>query len=207
MRWLTLLLMGAMFLGMAQIQAQTLSKEEQKEWANKAKEYKKNPAALKELTEEKERYQRQADALLQQVEPLQNDLARKDAQINQLQSEVSRLRSDLTAAERAMQQMESEQATAAYTPKGNDLPMGLVFRVQLGAYKKTNVPGNLATDNSMTLETVDGVQKIMVGQFATMEEAEELATHFKKIGVKDAWVVPYRDGVRISLEELKKENN
>ncbi len=198
--------MGAMFLGMNQLQAQTLSKEEQKEWANKAKEYKKNPAALKELTEEKERYQRQADALLQQVEPLQNDVARKDAQINQLQSEVSRLRSDLTAAERAMQQMESEQASTAYTPKGNDLPMGLVFRVQLGAYKKTNVPGNLATDNSMTLETVDGVQKIMVGQFTTMEEAEELANYFKKIGVKDAWVVPYRDGVRISLEDLKKEN-
>ena len=35
----------------------------------------------------------------------------------------------------------------------------------------------------------------------TFDEAKELMEYIQKIGVKDAWVVPFRDGIRITLEE------
>ena len=63
---------------------------------------------------------------------------------------------------------------------------GLVFRVQIGAYGKTNIPGSLDQQNdNMDLETEGGLQKILIGLYRNYQDAEALRAHMQKIGVKD----------------------
>lgn len=192
-----------MFCGtLATVNAQELSKAELKEWKNKAKEYKRNPAALKAVVEESERYRKESQQLLSQVNQLEASNANNQARVNQLQQEVSRLENDLMAAEESLRTMAAEQNDYTGSRGSSDDMTGLIFRVQIGAYSKTNIPGSLdgAGDN-MDFETSDGMQKVIVGKFQDFESAKELRDYMRKIGIPDAWVVPYMNGARISLEE------
>lgn len=196
------LFIAAMFLAIApyQAQSQDLTKEELKYWKNKVKEYKRDPAALKALSEEAEMATKQKREMELKLTQMEADRISRENQANQLQQEVSSLNTRLIAAQNAIGQLNREKASMA--SKGGEDMAGLVFRVQIGAYGKTNVPGNLDQENdNMDLETEGGLQKILIGRFRNYEDADALKTHMQKIGVKDAWVVPYRDGVRITLAE------
>lgn len=196
------LFIAAMFLAIApyQAQSQDLTKEELKYWKNKVKEYKRDPAALKALSEEAEMATKQKREMELKLTQMEADRISRENQANQLQQEVSSLNTRLIAAQNAIEQLNREKASMA--SKGGEDMAGLVFRVQIGAYGKTNVPGNLDQENdNMDLETEGGLQKILIGRFRNYEDADALKTHMQKIGVKDAWVVPYRDGVRITLAE------
>lgn len=196
------LFIAAMFLAIApyQAQSQDLTKEELKYWKNKVKEYKRDPAALKALSEEAEMATKQKREMELKLTQMEADRISRENQANQLQQEVSSLNTRLIAAQNAIEQLNREKASMA--SKGGEDMAGLVFRVQIGAYGKTNVPGNLDQENdNMDLETEGGLQKILIGRFRNYEDADALKTHMQKIGVKDAWVVPYRDGMRITLAE------
>ena len=182
-------------------QAQDLTKEELKYWKNQAKEYKRNPAGLKELSEEAEMAQKQKREMELKLTQLEASRVSNENQVNQMQQEISNLNSRLIASQNAIQQLNEEKASMASKGSGTDMS-GLVFRVQIGAYGKTNIPGNLDQENdNMDLEMEGGLQKILIGFFRDYQDADALKTHMQKIGVKDAWVVPYRDGVRITLAE------
>ncbi len=201
------LFIAALFLAAApyQIQAQDLTKDEKKYWKDQAKEYKRNPEALKELVEEAEQARKQKREMELKLTQLEADRISNENQINQMQQEISDLNSRLISAQNAIQQLNEEKA--AMTSKGTDMS-GLVFRVQIGAYGKANIPANLDQENdNMDLETEGGLQKILIGHYRNYQDADQLKNHMQKIGVKDAWVVPYRDGVRISLAEAGIEVN
>lgn len=197
------LFIAALFLAAVpyQAQAQDLTKEELKYWKNKAKDYKRNPAALKDLSEEAEMARKQKREMELKLTQIEADRISNENQVSQMQQEIADLNSRLIAAQNAIQQLNEEKAMMASKGGGSDMS-GLVFRVQIGAYGKTNVPANLDQENdNMDLETEGGLQKILIGLYRDYQDAEALRAHMKKIGVKDAWVVPYRDGVRISLAE------
>ena len=197
------LFIAALFFAAApyQAQAQDLTKEELKYWKNQAKEYKRNPAALKDLSEQAEMAQKQKREMELKLTQLEASRISNENQVNQMQQEISDLNSRLIASQNAIQQLNEEKASMASKGAGADMS-GLIFRVQIGAYGKTNIPGNLDQQNdNMDLETEGGLQKILIGLYRNYQDAEALRAHMQKIGVKDAWVVPYRDGVRISLAE------
>ncbi|MCB0578492.1 MAG: hypothetical protein KDD10_04180 [Phaeodactylibacter sp.] len=203
MRMLIHLFIAALFLAAVpyQAQAQDLTKEELKYWKDKAKDYKRNPAALKDLSEEAEMARKQKREMELKLTQIEADRISNENQVSQMQQEIADLNSRLIAAQNAIQQLNEEKAMMASKGGGPDMS-GLVFRVQIGAYGKTNVPANLDQENdNMDLETEGGLQKILIGLYRDYQDAEALRAHMKKIGVKDAWVVPYRDGVRISLAE------
>lgn len=202
------LFIAALFIAAApyQAQAQDLTKEERKYWKNQAKEYKRNPEALKELSDEAEMARKKAREMELKLTQLEADRVSNENQINQMEQEISDLNSRLIAAQSAIQQLNQEKASMPAT-SGPDMS-GLVFRVQIGAYGKTNIPGNLDQEgDNMDLEMEGGLQKILIGHYRNYQDAEALKSHMQKIGVKDAWVVPYRDGVRISLAEAGIEVN
>jgi len=81
---------------------------------------------------------------------------------------------------------------------------GLIFRVQLGAFSK-RLPKTAykGLKNIMEIKADDGLYKYLyTGSFKTIEEAAskklDLAIDY---GVKDAFIVAYKDGKRISLQE------
>lgn len=186
------------FAGIQTVSAQKeLSKQEEKKWKDAAKTYVKNPAGLKKLTEEHSDYKKQVKDLEGQVATIQSQLGAKDDRIADLESQIDGLYQELDAARASFEEFKQ--------PEGDPdvIPMGTIFRVQIGAYAKKQVPGELETTPDMELETEDNLQKIVLGQFRTYEDAEKLRKYLRDMGVKDAWIVSYQDGKRVDIDVAK----
>ena len=174
-----------------------LSKEEEKEWKKTAKEYVKNPEALAQLTKDKQELQRINNSLESDNNLLKTQMKTKDNRIASLESQIDQLSMDLEAA-----QMAEPISQPVFTSTDNPderVPMGTIYRVQIGAFEKdkNKIPSELDTTKDLTIEQSENYQKIVLGQFTNKAEAEKLQKHLRKVGVKDAWVVVYKDGVRV----------
>jgi predicted RNase H-like nuclease (RuvC/YqgF family) len=202
MRILTTLLTLVLLLSVGQMHAQSSKKErkaELKHWKKEVKKYKKNPLALKKIMDKYEQYKDENKELQDQVNSFETERGQDLRKISQLEQEVARLNNSLMDAEENARQLSMKQEEMA--DKG--LMMGLVYRVQIGAYSERSLSTDLDTTEDMDLEEADGMQKILVGQFRELTKAEELQDYMKTIGVSDAWVVPYKDGVRLTMEEAQ----
>lgn len=87
--------------------------------------------------------------------------------------------------------------------QGEKAPSGIYFRVQIGAYKNFKIPNNLNAGPFGT-ETEGDLYKYVFGYYSTLAEAETVKSDFVKMGIKDAWVVGFDNGKRISKEEAAK---
>lgn len=82
---------------------------------------------------------------------------------------------------------------------------GLVFKVQIGAYRK---PQNFKYKNlqefgsAEVLDYPDGITRFTQQQFTTINQAEKLRQKAIGKGQKDAWIVAFINGKRYTLEEL-----
>ena len=187
----------SMFVAIGAVSAQKeLSKDEQKEWKKTAKEYMKNPAALAQLTKDKQELQRINNSMESDLNLLKTQVNAKDNRVASLESQIDQLSMQLEAARNA-QPSEPIYATPSDSPS-EMIPMGMIYRVQIGAFEKdkNKLPSDLDTGQDMALEQGGGMQKIVLGQFTNKADAEKLQKYLKKVGVKDAWVVTYQDGVR-----------
>lgn len=209
MRILSFLFLAVLVFAQAPLQAQELSKEEKRELKRLAKELKKNPLKLQELQEAADMYREQNEQLQAQLTTLTSENQMLGTKVQQLEQNNIALNNQLSTAQDALQQMASRDPEESTMGRGNpeDMMMGTFFRVQIGAYEKSSIPAELdSADGSMTLETADGLQKVMVGQFRNYQAAKELMQHMKKIGLRDAWVVAYVDGGRVDLDEVVEKD-
>lgn len=174
-----------------------LSKKEKKEWKKKAKEFKKNPASLKQLTEEKQVADNTVVTQTTQITQMQATVAEKDAKIAQLEDELAQLRSQLTAAK-------AELAALKEAPVNSmDFSKGVVFKVQIGAFKNKNLAKYFDNNPNFGGEARDGEpQKLTIGIFRDYWEADTFKKYMREMGVKDAWIVPYKDGQRVEIKDV-----
>lgn len=92
---------------------------------------------------------------------------------------------------------------------GNVSQEGLVFRVQIGAYRH---PENFKYDNVKGLAETDvkpyedGITRFTMKEFTTFGEANAFREECIAKGVKDAWVIAFYNGKRTFLEDLIKAN-
>lgn len=83
---------------------------------------------------------------------------------------------------------------------------GVYFRVQLAAFTQGNIPDKVSQE--LYVEEHDGYSKLLKGLFYTLEDAEYVRKYFKRLGIRDAWVVSYNNGVRIpKAEAIRLLNN
>ncbi|MEQ8924285.1 MAG: Ezrin/radixin/moesin family protein [Fulvivirga sp.] len=192
---LSLIMVGAIaFEASAQ-----LDKAEAKEWKNKAKEYKKNPEALKQLVDDKDALQGQVNSLKSDNNSLQSKLSDKDAKISELQDDMAKLRSDLAAAKAAAREKPAAQPKME---SGGKMVDGIVFKVQIGAFRNKDLSKYFENHENFGGESEDGMQKITLGQFRDYWEADTFKKYLREMGVKDAWIVPYQDGVRKEIKDV-----
>jgi hypothetical protein len=183
------------------VQAQELSKDEKKEWKRKAKEFKRNPAALKSLSESVDRYKTEANEYAAQINELEAEKANRRARIAQLERENAQMQDKLAATLNELDQLRMSPPPAQ--PQMDNSMQGLVFRVQIGAFEKLNMPSTLDGEgDNMDLEMVDGLQKIIIGKYPDVESAEALRSYMQQLGIPDAWVVAYQDGMRVPMENI-----
>lgn len=158
-----------------------------------AKEFKKNPEALKSLQNQVADLKSINQNLEAQMGDFQSEVDTKDRRIAELEKQYFKALSDLEAAR-------NDMSSTPPPPDPNAIPMGVIYRVQIGAFGQNTMPTDLDTTDGLDVETSD-VQKIVVGQFRDYAKAEQLKSHLVRIGVEDAWIVSYIDGNRVSIEE------
>lgn len=178
-----------------------LSKAELKEWKKKAKQYAKNPESLKDLVEESQSLQSQVSSLKAENNGFQSRLSDKDAKISELQEDVTKMRSDLSSAKSELREMKTKPAESS-SGGGGQMMDGVVFKVQIGAFRNKDLSKYFENNENFGGESADGVQKITLMNFRDYWEADTFKKYLREMGVKDAWVVPYKDGTRVDIKEV-----
>lgn len=87
-------------------------------------------------------------------------------------------------------------------PVNEKFPDGLVFRVQIGAFKNPIAPERFAGLAPVGAETTTfGFMRYQVGLFTDYQQANAVKNDLRKLKYNDAFVVAYRNGKRIPLTE------
>jgi hypothetical protein len=195
---LTLFFCLALIFSASQTFAQ-LSKKEKKEWKKKAKEYSKNPADLKQLIDDKEAAQGQLTSANQKLTDLQTNLSNKDARISELEDQLTQARTQLTSTRAELAQL--KEAPAPVNPM--DFSKGVIFKVQIGAFKNKDLAKYFENNPNFGGEVKENEpQKVTIGVFRDYWEADKFKKYLREMGVKDAWIVPYRDGQRVEIKDV-----
>jgi Membrane-bound metallopeptidase len=176
--------LALIFCGM-QVFAQ-LSKKEKKEWKKKAKEYARNPANLKDLTEQKQVADTEVVTQKDQIGTLNSQISDKNARIAELEDQISKMRGELTAANATIAQLRE-----APPVNSMDFSKGVVFKVQIGAFKNKDLSKYFDNNPNFGGEATDkGEQRFTIGIFRDYWEADKFKKYMREMGVKDAWIVP-----------------
>ena len=175
-----------------------LSKQEKKEWKKKAKEYAKQPANLKQFVEDKQSADNQVATLNKRVTDLQKTMSDKDARIAELEDQLSQVRGQLTATRAELAQLKENPVINPM-----DFSRGVVFKVQVGAFKNKDLSKYFDNNPNFGGEVKEGEpQRITIGIFRDYWEADQFKKYMREMGVKDAWIVPYKDGQRTEIKDV-----
>jgi multidrug efflux pump subunit AcrA (membrane-fusion protein) len=190
---------------------QQLSKDEKKEWKKKAKEYRKNPAQLKQLTEERDQYKMEAQQAMAQLNTMQANQQQFQAQLAQVQQENKQLKQQLMTAEQTINQLQqanmppqpSDPGPVNPAPPEEDYSRGVVYRVQVGAYSIGKIPGKVQNIPDMRVEDAGNIQKVVIGNYRDFNDAKARQSELKRQGFSSAWIVAYKNDMRVSLKEAR----
>ena len=197
------LFLAVFVLGQHSVQAQKLSKQDEDKYKTLAKQYKKNPAMLASLMEKYNEYKDENTELKEKLNLLEASGNRKSERIGELESQVNAVQAQLAQC-RAKQQ-EVEAAMQQMAPAVNtdaQWSQGVVYRVQMGAFKDKKMPADWETSDGLSLEEDGSMQKIVVGHFRDYNAAAEMKNKLKAMGIKGAWVVSYKDGQRVPITQI-----
>lgn len=203
-KFLFFIVLGILILSPG-LQAQS-DKETEKFWKQKAKGYVKKPLALKA---EFENYQNQIKDLKERNKKLVEQLNAGGGSTGGGKNLVDSLRWAIIQLEGELQSTKNQYAKleAAYKTERKVSEMGirtgLIYGVQIGAFVFYEMDNPPADAQDVIVERADGFNKYVIGSFRTYEEAGGFRDELRKIGVKDAWIVPYIDGVRATMDEAK----
>ncbi|RMG69481.1 MAG: hypothetical protein D6722_10240 [Bacteroidetes bacterium] len=181
---------------------QEMSKEDRKFWKQKAKMYVKNPEALQA---EFENFQDQIKDLKRRNRELMEQAA--TAQSSDLVDSLRWALIESQSENEAMQgQMEKLRRSLSTQKTVNDMGIraGLVYRVQIGAYVFHEMQSDPGDSEDFVVERADGFNKYLIGSFRSYEEAEEFRDEVRSMGLSGAWIVPYIDGVRATIDEANQ---
>jgi len=167
-------------------QAEKLTKAQKKQLKNELKAYKKN---LEGYYQQKETTQKESEETATQMQKLKDDLAVAEG-------EKAELTKRLDAANRLLGECETKAKEVVATDP-SDIPMGTVYKVQIGLYKKYDITANFEKPKFIGYEDVEGFKRYIISSFDTEEAAEKLKTDLRGLGIKDAFVAKYVDKQRV----------
>lgn len=165
--------------------AQDLSKEEKKTLKKELRDLTKDPIKYKYLKE---------------------SLVKKDIIVKEQSSEIEALTTEkdvlvksLGVTRDSIGYFENQIAEARLQamPGGFVKNDGLKYRVQIGLYKEFDIRSFLNDLKVTSFEETEGLFRYTIGNFTTEEEAETFKLAVRKMGIKDAFVSHYSDGIRI----------
>lgn len=172
--------------------ASQLTKQEEQQW--KQQKNAMSPEQFKNIVEEAEVLKQDHQAQVERVTELQESLERKD-------NEIQRLSTLLTQSQKKVSTLENERLSDK-NRDDSEWDKGVVFRVQLAAFDDYDLRNMVQQGSDLDIIDEDGYIKYILGQFRDYDEANLFKKKLRKIGVREAWIVPYKDGKRVPLKEV-----
>nr|MBI1232458.1 hypothetical protein [Cytophagales bacterium] len=157
-----------------------------------------SPEDFKALLDDKARLSSSADFLAAEIENMLRTLQDRDSSLERLQDAEATLKQQVS-------QLRAQLAALENKEESNEWDKGVAFRVQFGAFENHDISEMVADSPDLELVKEDGFVKYVLGQFRSYEEADELKNYLRKIGVKETWIVPYKDGKRVPLKSVLEE--
>ncbi|PLW99913.1 MAG: hypothetical protein C0594_16365, partial [Marinilabiliales bacterium] len=82
---------------------------------------------------------------------------------------------------------------------------GLLYTIQIGVYKNAVTKEQLMNLNPIYMEpTGTGLTRYFTGIFTNMQDARRSQQNIREAGIRDAFIIAYRDGVRMSISEARR---
>lgn len=179
-----------------------LTKKELKEWAKRKK--KMSIEDFKLLYDENVTQKAKIASIEGEIQNLERQVSTKDDRVSDLQKQVTRMQAAYQAAQREIENLKDQSITPVYNPElinGEDFSVGVVFKVQVGAFRKIDLAKYAETAKDFDQEGNE-LRKYIIGNFRNYDDANILKRYLREMGVEDAWIVPYRDGKRVPLKEV-----
>jgi hypothetical protein len=171
-----------------------LSKEEQKEWAKKLKTL--TPEQYKKLTDDNQK-------LAAELNTSKQEEARLNEAIKAKEAEIAALKAKDTV--KTVVAPTVSQSTSKSSESGSNYASGLVYKVQVGAFKNKDLSKYFENNKNFSGDVdADGTKKYTLGSFTDYWEADNFKKYLREMGVEDAWIVAYKNGQRISLKEARE---
>lgn len=175
--------------------ADAQSKAEQKEWAKKMKSLK--PMDYKKLVEEHEELTTKVSESESAQTALRSELDTKNAEIEHLKMELE----NAQKANAAPQASSESSANGLNKPKGP--AKGVVYKVQIGTFRNKDLSKYFDNNPNFSGDVdADGTKKYTLGNFTDYWEADRFKKYLREMGVKDAWIVAYKDGRRVDIKDV-----
>lgn len=185
-----------------------LTKKEKKEWRKKKKRMSEEDFRM--LYEQNTAMKATIASSEGEVASLESQVSSKDEQISDLQKQVTRMQAAYQAAQRELENLKAQPAAQpAYNPNvvnGEDFSVGVVFKVQVGAFRKMDLEKYAETSKEFNQEEMEELRRYVIGNFRNYEDANVLKRYLREMGVRDAWIVPYKDNKRVPLKEVIGDN-
>ncbi len=176
-----------------------MSKKEAKEWKKRIKQL--QPEQYKQLLDENKSLKGQVTSLRTELGNVDDRIAEKDEQILSYQSQVSDLRNELTRVQ-SEAQAQPQQVVSNEPASNIDEARGVVFKVQIGAFTQKDLSKYKDNTRNFSEEEEGGVRRYTIGVFREYWDADTFKKYLREMGVKDAWVVSYRDGQRVPIKDV-----
>ena len=195
-------------------------------WFNK-QEIRKKTRSLHMLAQEMD----QMESTMQELDLVMNDqemslemkdrlLEEKNVQLTFLKNKVLELEKGKNASQAKIDQLNQQLAVAqakldeAYSQlakqkeKAFQLAEGVIYRVQIGVLDTDSLENLPFSQNDFFIEEEEGVKKYVLGSFTDYASSIKFRDLMRKLGVEDAWVVPYQKGERLTgIEAATALNN
>lgn len=124
---------------------------------------------------------------------LESKIAAFDTELKKIQQENVLLKGGYIAPEN-----NNEAVAKKFTEDMSKTPeKGTVYKVQIGLYKEFNINKYFEQPRFVGYETVDGMNRYIISYFPNEDIAKQFVEDVRKMGVKDAFVSKYIDGVRV----------
>ncbi|MFT5513783.1 MAG: hypothetical protein ACI8SE_002193 [Bacteroidia bacterium] len=158
--------------------AQDLSKAEKKRFKKELKQYKKNLVTYKKA---KERTKSEIDGRDQIIVELTKQLDDQNMRLHRLKDSLNTIGKKY------------RNLLAAGSTK---VPDGTVYAVQIGYFELLQLEEFNSRVRTVRAENKDGGKRYVIGYFTNLDQAKKFGEEIKFIGIDDAFVSQYVNGVR-----------
>lgn len=174
----TLALILLSFFAVSTVHAQKLSKAEKKKLKKELKQYKKNPITYKEA---KEKTKTEIDQRDETIVELTKQLDQQNMKLREMQD-------SLDAMGKKYRNLLAQGSTK--------IPDGTVYAVQIGYFELLQLDEFNSRVRTIRAENQDGGKRYVIGYFTDLNQAKQFGEEIKTIGIDDAFVSQYVNGVR-----------